>query len=106
MKYKIKYLIEYESFVYADNLVFNNIDNYEVNKNSEIEIDNIEICKDYIDFICINYCIVMRNKKLYWAVSEDDLIKYSQVKNSLYLSNLSENKIKLIKDIIIKEIIE
>jgi len=94
MKYRIKYLIKsYEINSY-------NIDKSEINNKYEIEID-ISANDNYIYGIYVE-----RKGEYYIGLSEESFIKYMNEYKYDYKYHNNKNNIKLIKDLIIKEIIE
>jgi len=106
MKYKIKYLI-YRETLYDVNIIRDHYKDYyvinnEMNKDEEIEIE-IEIKED--DEFSLNYikrynCLMtIRGNKVYIGINDEDLLKFTKQFSSI------RNEIKLIKDVVIEEII-
>jgi len=102
MKYKIKYLINHEILICKYSATVCNIDKFILDDNHEMKIDLDLGNESFIYFY--NYCVVMRNGLEYAAFSENDLKSFAKKWPKDY--NIILNQIKLIKDIIIQEIIE
>jgi len=100
MKYKVRYLMEM-NFVYMNNIY--DFNDYEINNNEEIELNIIDYTN--IDFVNNHfYCKIKKNNKYYMGTSCDDLEKLKR--NAIYNKWVEDNKFKLVKDIIIEDIIE
>jgi len=106
MKYKLKYLIDREKYVFFSEFDYSNeiynINNFEIDNNSEFEID-IK-CNSYYTGINKYYITVIIKNKVYYGLSEYDLkLMYHKCgKDNYYISNI----ILSLKDMIIKGIIE
>jgi len=111
MKYHIKYITEQycalnkkHNYIYFDQNYLYNIDDY------EIENDEIIIEIDTSNLINGNYVHVNFKDKIYYGFNEKDLGWYKKtVENSglgFSFTEFMKNNIHLIKDVIIKGIIE
>lgn len=81
-----------------------NIDGYELNAEYEIEIDEgypIIIGNDYF-----SYCNINLDNKSYFGFSEKDMNDFNKFKMNNMDLNINQYESKLLKDIIIKKIIE
>jgi len=106
MKYKVKYLINLDTSAefapYYNTNIYKLDDEINSNGEMEIEIKSRDYCL-FERYGCIN---VMKGNKIYSAMSDEDFIKFKENVKKSYEYYYMGGKIKLVKDLIIEEILE
>jgi len=110
-KYNIKYLvkkIDLEKYfhIHSFNTFYKNIDNFELNNENQIEIELSKLSIYYREGSGYKFCCVQRNGCEYFGFTEMDFNRFKENFKYQYENLVALNKIKLIKDLIIEEIIE
>jgi len=108
MKFNIKYLVKINT-IFNSNIVndftnLNNLNDCELNKNYEIELNINNYVNKFIK--SNNYCYVVKGNSAYYAFSEESLNNYKLAQKIIYDILIRKNKIKLVKDLIIEEIVK